>query len=102
MDFTKHSVSTKIADSLASGIPLIAYGPAEISSMAHLIRHECAVTAVSQEALRDMLERALREPKVREHVVQKALQVASEYHDLARNGDEVRSLFQKIVETEIG
>lgn len=101
MDFTKHSVSTKIADSLASGIPLIAYGPAEISSMAHLIRHECAVTAVSHDQLRDMLEKALRDPKVRERAVQKALQVASEYHDLVHNGNEVRSLFQRIVETEI-
>ena len=101
MDFTKHSVSTKIADSLASGIPLIAYGPEEISSMAHLIRHECAVAAVSYDELRDMLEKVLREPKVRECVVQKALQVASRHHDLVHNGEEVRSLFQKIVETEI-
>ena len=98
MDFTQHSVSTKIADSLASGIPMVAYGPGEISSMAHLLRHGCAIAAVSPEGLRDMLETALRDQSARENAAERALAVAAEYHDLDCNARRFRSVIEKTVE----
>lgn len=81
MDFVQHSVSTKIADSLASGIPLLAYGPAQVSSMQHLLRHDCAITATSQDQLRTMLETAFEDEARRQQVASNALQTAKEYHD---------------------
>lgn len=101
IDFTKHSVSTKIADSLASGIPLVAYGPEQISSMAHLLRHQCAVTALSPDGLRDMLEKALRDQTTRTSVVQRALDVAAQCHDMAHNGEQLRSVIEGTVKTGI-
>ena len=36
----KNSISTKIADSLASGVPIVAYGPEGIASIDYLIKNE--------------------------------------------------------------
>lgn len=101
IDFTQHSVSTKIADSLASGIPLIAYGPEQISSMAHLLRHQCAVTAVSQDGLQAMLEKALRDKSARDDVVKRALSVAAECHDMNHNSDRFRCVIEETVKADI-
>lgn len=97
IDFTKHSISTKIADCLASGIPVIAYGPEGISSMAHLMRYRCAIAAVSQDELQDMLKTALWDEAARGRVVENALSVALECHDMERNSRELRSIIEKIV-----
>ena len=94
-DFTQHSVSTKIADSLASGIPMVAYGPAEISSMAHLLRNRCAITAVAPEELGQMLETALRDKTARDDTVERALNVAAEHHDLVQNGIRFRAILEE-------
>lgn len=99
MDFVQHSVSTKIADSLASGIPLLAYGPGSISSMEHLLRHDCALTAVSEAELRSMLETAFRDGAAREKVVRNGLDVAARCHDSKRNSHELRQILLRLSET---
>lgn len=99
MDFTQHSISTKIADCLASGIPLIAYGPEGISSMAHLLRYRCAIAAVSRDELQDMLKIALWDEAARGRVVENALSVALKCHDMERNSKELRSIIEKTVNT---
>lgn len=81
VDFTKHSISTKIADSLASGIPLVAYGPREISSMGHLLRNDCAIAATSREKLRQILLTAFTEPQARDNAARNGLQTAKQYHE---------------------
>lgn len=63
----RYSVSTKIIECLASGKPLIAYGPKDVASMAYLRRNGCAFLAQSQDDLLTLLidelsdERRLRE-----------------------------------------
>lgn len=80
IDRVKHSVSTKIADSLASGIPLLAYGPESISSMKHLIRHDCALVATSKEELPAMLEAAFTDSERKQICAENAIETAREYH----------------------
>ena len=96
MDLVKHSVSTKIADSLASGIPLVAYGPAEIASIKHLRRHDCAFIATTAEALNMILSKALTISKERCRVVENALCTAPKYHDREKNSAFLRSVFAEI------
>lgn len=86
IDLVKHSVSTKIADSLASGIPLLAYGPDAVSSMRHLLRHNCAITATAKEELSAMLRTAFTDAQARRAAATAALQVAHKYHDLQKTG----------------
>lgn len=52
---TRYSLSTKIADSLASGACLIAYGPADIASMEYLRELDAAILPTRAEELPDLL-----------------------------------------------
>ena len=98
MDLVKHSVSTKIADSLTVGIPMFAYGPDSISSMKHLIRHECAFTVTAKDALKAALETMLTDPQARARVAENALRTAAEYHDKQTNSMKLRSILAEIRE----
>lgn len=97
IDFVQHSVSTKIADSLASGIPLLAYGPERISSMRHLLRHECAITAASKDKLGNMLLTAFTSETVRTEVVRNALKTANACHDSKNAGLQLRKTVIEVI-----
>lgn len=97
VDFTQHSVSTKIADSLASGTALFAYGPAEISSMAHLLRHQCAIAATSAEELPQKLRLAFEDGDARREAAQKALAVAEKLHNSEKNSSRLREIFEQVI-----
>lgn len=102
VDFTQHSVSTKIADSLACGIPLVAYGPVEISSMAHLIRHECAIIATAEEQLTDTLLTAFEDDAARQRTVEKALRVAAKLHNSEITSSRLREIFRQVTQGSAG
>lgn len=98
MDFTQHSVSTKIADSLASGIPLLAYGPEEISSMGHLLRNDCAVAAAHPEELRQSLLTALENGDARYRAAENGIFAARKYHETEMISRQMRSLVARVLE----
>lgn len=81
VDRVKFSVSTKIADSLASGIPLLAYAPESVASMKHLIRNQCAFTAVSEEELTEQLDKLITDSALRAAISQNAVETAKKFHD---------------------
>lgn len=86
----RYSVSTKIADSLASGVPLIAYGPSQIASMQHLIRNRCALTVLQPAELKSKLLSILEDPEAGDAVVKNALAVAQRDHCAQRNSKKMR------------
>ena len=96
-DFTKHSVSTKIADSLASGIPLLAYGPEEISSMQHLLRNGCAITATSREELHKKLLTALEDGDARYLAAKNGILTAKRYHDAVSTGLKLKNIVRDVL-----
>lgn len=100
IDLVKHSISTKIADSLACGIPLFAYGPECISSMKHLLRNDCAIVATSKEQLRPMLDKALTDRNERMRVTQNAVKTAALYHNRKENSEKLKSIFAEIETNE--
>lgn len=97
IDYVRHSVSTKIGDSLGSGIPLLAYGPEEVSSMAHLLRHRCALTACSEDALKPMLLKAFSDEAARTETVEQALKTARQLHSSEENGRRLRQIVEAAV-----
>lgn len=98
IDRVRHSVSTKIADSLASGIPLLAYGPECVSSMKHLLRWDCAIAATAPEQLPEMLTRAFRDENARMRASSRGLETARVWHDTEANGSRMRDLLENVVE----
>lgn len=95
VDIVKYSVSTKIADSLASGIPLLAYCPENISSMKHLIHNNCALTATSQEELKSILEDTLLHPVSLVEIAERAQQTAAKCHDKKTNSRRLKAILEE-------
>ncbi len=92
IDLVKHSISTKIPDSLASGVPLMAYGPESIASIEHLRSNQCAIIATSRDELEDALKKAFFDENIRNTVVLKAMETAKKYHSNKDNGDLLRQI----------
>ena len=96
IDIVKHSVSTKIADSLYSGIQLLAFGPDCVSSMKHLIRNDCALIATNKSQLRTTLLKAFTNYDECLRVAQNAIDTAKLYHDRNKNSDALKEIFIEI------
>ena len=81
----RFSVSTKIADSLASGTALLAFGPAEVASMEYLIENEAAFCATSAEELTEVLKELITNKDKKEKIISNALESAKKNHDSKKN-----------------
>lgn len=92
--FVRHSLSTKIADSLASGIPLFCYGPRGIASVEHLVRHDCAICATEENQLQERLLQAFRDPELRRVTAENALAAARQHHDSRIAGMRLKELLK--------
>ncbi len=96
IDLVKHSVSTKIADSLASGIPLVAFGPECIASIKHLADNDCALLATDKKDLRQTLLKAFCDEEAKKKAVMNALKAAREYHDSRVTSDKLKDILETI------
>ena len=96
IDRVRNSISTKIADSLASGIPLVAYGPGAVSSIKHLQRNDCALVATQKEELESVLESAFFDAEKRKKVVENACETARKYHDSDKNSVLLKELLSAV------
>ena len=81
IDLVKHSVSTKIADSLGSGIPFFCYAPKEVASCEYLISNDCAICATEESELEEKLLQLFTDETKREQVVNNALNTARQNHE---------------------
>lgn len=93
IDTVKYSISTKIADILSSGIPLFAYGPAEIASMKHLINNNCAVVANDKDELKSKLLVAFNDFECRKKLALQGIKTANEWHHPLQNGKKMKDVF---------
>lgn len=96
IDIVKHSISTKIADSLSSGVPLLAFGPDCVASMKHLLRHDCAFVATDESNLKTVLLNALNNTRERKRITENALKTAKLYHSPENNSNTLKRVFEKI------
>lgn len=98
VELVRHSISTKIPDCLASGIPLLAYGPEKTASMAYLMEMDCAFTAVEEGQLERVLYHALHCEEERRNKAQNGLAVAQRNHQAKVNSVQLKSLLRQVVE----
>ena len=92
-DRVRYSVSTKIIESLASGTPLLAYGPEDVASMAYLRRNDCAALACSRQALPAAIEAVLMQEPCRRALVERAAAVARREAD---NSARLHALLERV------
>ncbi len=91
------SISTKIADSLASGIPMLAYAPAKIASTEHLRRNDCAFIADCREELKGTIFQILNDHHMKRRISENAIHTAQRYHVSSKNSKYLKSLFEGII-----
>ncbi len=77
--------STKIADSLASGTPLLLFAPAHFSETKYLVENQAAFVCDNKEQLTSRFCEALQDNDKRSIIVQNALKIAHENHNEQKN-----------------
>ena len=95
IDRVKHSISTKIADSLGCGNLLFAYGPKQVASMHHLIKHKCAEIVVDPNHLKSALFKVLSGEN-RYETINNALNTANNYHVSENNSLKLREIIDRL------
>ena len=76
----RYSVSTKIADSLASGTCIFAYGPEEIASIDYLRKNSAAVCCTDKNDLDEKLRTLVLNSDARKVSVENAVSLAEKNH----------------------
>lgn len=85
----KIAFSTKIADSLASGVAFFVYAPRGIASTDYLLKHNAACVATSPEELEEKLRDFVSDPCLRQRYIDSALEIAKENHTLKKTAKEI-------------
>lgn len=95
IDLVKHSISTKIADSLGSGTCLFAYGPSNVASIRYLENNSSAIVCCNKDMLDKKLLDIINDGEARRKVVERALLMAKKNHESSYVGDFVKKIFKR-------
>lgn len=68
----KYAFSTKIADYVCSGTPMLLYASEELAETVFLKENDCAFIVHEREKLKEVLERALADEEERKRIIEKA------------------------------
>ena len=96
----RHSVSTKIAESLLNGPCLIAYGPEGIASMDYLQKHGAAWVITRPEALEPGLREILTNPGLRQQITERARELGRRNHSPEAGPENLKRWFREICEEQ--
>lgn len=84
--------STKLADCLSCGIPMLVYAIRDYPFVQYLERYNAAHIAENEEELKKVLSECINDKSFRKKFVSNARALADENHNLKNNGDFVRSI----------
>lgn len=89
--------STKIPDLLASKTPLFIYAPDCLAETQYLKNNGCAFVCTERNSLRESLESALYDNKLRDEVVYKSMEIVNSNHNNKKNENKMIELLNKVV-----
>ena len=90
-----YSVSTKIADSLASGTCIIAYGPEEVASIKYLSENNAAFCIGENDCIEEKLYAFFESSSIKESIVENALSLAKKNHNPAERSEKFKNILLK-------
>jgi hypothetical protein len=90
---TRHSISTKIADSLASGRVILAVGPRGIASIDYLRENNAAYIIDSESIIEDKLGRYFIENDIDDQIIRNAEELSKLNHDIIKNSQRLKKIF---------
>ena len=91
-----YSMSTKIADSLASGTPILVFGPSNVASVEYLMENEAAFCVTSEKEMPTVLEELITNSEKREVIISNALALAKRNHDSHTNCGMIRDTLVEV------
>ena len=95
IDISRYSLSTKVADSLASGAAVFAYGSLECGAIEYAKSTGCIVTCTEKDQLVNMLELLINDQILQKHNYEKGMIVVEEHHTLKKSTE----IFESVVNT---
>lgn len=81
----RYGFSTKIADSLASGVPFFVYASDKLTSVQYLKDNKCAIVSTNKNHLVEQLKTALFNEEERKKCVSNARIIAAKNHNMKKN-----------------
>lgn len=96
-EYTRLSVSTKIPQYFAAGIPTLAYGPSELASCRYIQEHGCGLLVDTRQlaSLRTAIGSLVQDKALRETLGINGLQTAHRFHDADKERERFRSLLSE-------
>jgi len=91
----KYSVSTKIADCLASGACILAYGPSDVASIEYLIDNNAAFVITRQEDLEKGIIKILSDEQLRLDITNNAKNLACKNHWKSKDKDMIYEVIKE-------
>lgn len=92
---TQFAFSTKLADYLASGVPVLLYGPTTGEGICYIRDHSAAFVADNKDSLNTELTRALYDQRSRHDLSLRAVELAERNHDIRKNGIKFCEIIEK-------
>lgn len=97
VNISRYSLSTKVADALASGANVFAYGSIECGAIEYAIETKCITTCINKGDLKKSLEELINNPEFQKKCYDRAIEITEENHRLEQS----TKIFKKVVEREI-
>lgn len=94
--FFKYSISTKIPEYLATGKPILFYGPRDMKLFEYLLQNQVALTAGTKEELHECVKRLMSEENFTE-MCENAQCLAEKNHCASKNQKELHDAIETVV-----
>lgn len=96
IDFTRYSLSTKAADSLASGAAVLSYGPEDAGVIGYLISTQATASCTNKNKLEDCLRQLITDVDLQKRNYDQAVSVFQKNHTLESNCSVFESIVEKV------
>ena len=93
----RYSLSTKIADGLASGALMIAFGPSDVASIKYLEDNDAAFVISSKEKIEKRINELLSNNTNIDKIINNAKNLAKTNHSVESNTNKLDSIIDNIL-----
>ena len=98
VDITRYSLSTKVADALASGVMVVGYGSSECGAIEYLAETGCCCVANSAVDLQGMIERLFGDVELQRRLYKASGEVVRMNHTLENSNAVFRGVVERAIE----
>lgn len=97
IDISRYSLSTKVADSLSSGVCVFAFGSSECGAIEYSLETGAITTCTSEAALEGALRKIIFHEDEQRRQYEKAAQICSENHSLSNSCKIFKSVIDDVI-----